>query len=152
MTASDVRVGDLALVAESGGLTRALERAFRELPAGSAESRLTHYCGRIWEVLRSSDFTTAYGLSLISLGTLEDSSNAPLASCLGAITALVTEGIERGEFNSVSPSATARLLVSSLSTRAHWCGLGASPVLSGSCSRAVAETLELVRPALGIEG
>jgi hypothetical protein len=152
MIASHSKVADLVVMAETGGLTRALERAFRELPAGSAQSRLTHYCGRIWDVLRSTDFIAAYRRGLVSSGTVQDSSSTPLACCLGAIKALVTEGIERGEFNAVSPSAIARLLVSSLFTRAHWCGEGADPALSGSCSRAVAETLELVQPALKIEG
>jgi len=149
---SDSSMGDMAVVAEPGGLTGALQRAYRELPAGSAESRLTHYCGRAWDVLRSTDFILHYRRGLVSSSALEDSLSVPLTSCLEAITALVREGIERGEFNAVSPSATARLLVSSLFARAHWCGEGANPVLSGSCSRAVTETLELVRPALNVEG
>jgi len=151
MTASDSKTRDRAAAAEPGGLTGALERAFRELPAGSAESRLTQYCGRVWDVLRGFDFVEAYRNAVGSSGPADSAIGAPLTSCLAAIATLVTEGIEGGEFCAVSPRATARLLVSSLFARAHWCRDAIDPMLSGSCSRAVAETLELVRPALSIE-
>jgi hypothetical protein len=122
------------VMTDSSGFSRALERALRELPSGSAESRLTNYCGRLWDLLRCSDCIEA----------------ASLVSCLTAIAALVTEGVDSGEFVGVSPKGTARLLVSSLFARAYWCGQGVDPLLSGSCSRAVVETLDLIWPALGV--
>jgi len=109
-------------MAGSTGVAEALERAFQELPTGSAESRLTHYCGRVWDVLRTADFVEAYRHALASGGAASAAIGAALISCLAATATLVTEGIESGEFAAVSPRVTARLLVSSLFARAHWCG------------------------------
>jgi hypothetical protein len=111
---------------------------------------LTHYCGRAWDLLRTPVFVEAYRRALMLSEPVDDLAGALLASCFTAITTLVNEGIERGEFAATSPKATARLLVSSLFARAHWCGEGFDPLLSGSCSRVVVETLDLVWPALAI--
>ena len=151
MTVNESGRGGTPAAAESVALTGALERALRELPAGSAEARLTNYCGRVWDVLRSAEFVCVYRRSLLPSGVVEESIAEPLVSCLDAIAALVAEGIERGEFEPVPPRGTARLLVSSLFARAHWCGEGIHPDLSGSCTRAVTETLDIIRPALGFQ-
>lgn len=137
------------------GVRDALERAFRELPEGSAEARLSHYCGRVWEVLRSPAFAALYRRSLVAAkgaGAERDSGEAGLAirACLDAVEELLIEGIDGGRFTTPSPHAAARLIVFSLFARAHWCGERQSPGLAGPCTRAVAETLELVWRALGV--
>ncbi|MGE0160801.1 MAG: hypothetical protein AB7T31_15465 [Gemmatimonadales bacterium] len=146
---SDSTAGSQAGAIVANELASALERAFRELPTGSAESRLRHYCGRIWDVLRASDFAEAHRRSLSSDGGAGATGSA-LASCVTAVAVLVTEGVRGGEFVAVSPKRIARVLVSSLFARAHWCAGEVDPRLSGSCTRAVAETLEVLWPALGI--
>lgn len=126
----------------------ALERAFLELPSGTARSRLTHYCGRLWDLLRSYEVVDDPRPAAGPPVALEDEVGSPLVLCLEAIAALVAEGFDRGEFASVPPRGAARLLVSSLIARARWCRQGVDPVLRGSCSRAVVETLDLIWPAL----
>ncbi len=134
---------------EAGGISAAMERAFRELPAGTSADRLAHYCGRAFDVLRATDFGVTYRTwSVVGDGA------APmreiLLACLTGTAALVLEGIDRGEFAAISPHACARLLVSSLFSRARWCGEGVELGIRGPCSRVVKETLEILWPALGV--
>jgi len=133
----------------AGELSAALERAFRELPSGRAEARLAHYCGRLWDLLRSPELIESHRRAIASGGATQDEVDALLVSCLAAVAALVTEGIGNGEFAEVSSRGVARLLVSSLFVRALWCDRGGDPRLAGTCSRTVVETLDLIRPALG---
>jgi hypothetical protein len=133
---------------EASGVSDAVERAFRELPAGSSAERLSHYCGRVFDVLRASDFGFTYRTWLLT-GSGGDGVQEILGVCLSGTAALVLEGIDRGEFSAKSPHAAARLLVSSLVARAHWCTEGLEPGIRGACSRVVKETLEILWPALG---
>lgn len=134
---------------ETGRILVALERAFAELPTGSAAERLTHFCGRLFDVLRSPDFAAACRTSRFGFGE-GDAARAVLVACLGATAALVKDGLDRGEFAAPSAGVVARLLVASLFARAHWCAESSDAGLRGVCSRAVAETLELIWPALGV--
>ena len=133
-----------------GGFADALERAFVELPAGSARARLTHYCGRLWDLLRSSDLLEPERESSGSVARVREAA-ALLEPSAAAIAALVTEGVAAGEFGAVSPRGVARLLLSSLFGRAQWCSRGVDPLLCGSCARAAVETLDLLWPALHVD-
>ena len=130
----------------------AVQRALAELPPGSAADRLAHYSGRVFDVLRSPDFTSAYRTFLLG-GRGNELASEVLLACHSTTTALLADGIERGEFaapSASSASAVARLLVSSLFARAHWCAENPVAGVRGACSRAVAETLEIIWPALGV--
>lgn len=130
-------------------LSRALDLAYRELPSGTARSRLTHYCGRLWDLLRSADLIEADRADLASPLSGDARLPSPLVSCLAALAALVSEGIDGGQFASVSAKQTARLVLAALFARAHWCRRPeVHPLLAASCSHAVVETLELIWPAL----
>ena len=130
-------------------LDTALERAFKELPTGTAADRLTHFCGRAWDILHSPSFNAAYRRTLLSPDTVGNSAGlSALKVCFTGVQELVTEGMQREEFATSCPSVVSRLLVSSLAARAHWCSEGMDPRMTGVCSRAVAETLAFVLPAL----
>lgn len=137
------------MTTELGGLAKALDLAFRELPAGPARSRLTQYCGRLWDLLRSSDLLEPERDAADSPWAPEPEIQEQLASSLTALATLVSEGIDSGQFAGVPARQTARLVLTSLLTRALWCRHpGVHPLLRGSCSHAVVETLELIWPAL----
>ena len=131
------------------GLSGALDLASRELPPGTAPSRLTHYCGRLWDLLRSADWIETDPATLPSAGASEGEILSSLVSSFETLVMLVNEGIDNGQFARVSPRGTARLILASLFARAQWCNShGVHPLLCGSCPHTVVETLEFIWPAL----
>jgi len=130
-------------------VTEALAQARRELPPGPVVEQLRNYCGRVWDVLRTPAFAEACRLSPAQEGGKE-TANGVAEACLADIHRLLVEGVRAGELRPVSCGPLARLLVSSLLARAFWCAqpdaIGSR--IAGSCTRVVAETLDVLLPAI----
>jgi hypothetical protein len=106
----------------------------------------------MWDVLRTPAFAEAYGQSL-ARHPRKDAGAAALRlieSCLTDVGRLLVLGSFSGEFRPLPHGSVARLIVSSLVARAHWCSRpqAIDPTTAGACTRVVAETLDLLLPAI----
>jgi hypothetical protein len=130
-------------------VTEALAQARRELPPGPVVEQLRNYCGRVWDVLRTPAFAEAYCQSLAQQADQEPADGV-IEACLTDIHRLLVEGVRAGELRPLSCGPLARLLVSSLLTRASWCAYPETidARIAGTCARVVAETLDVLLPAI----
>jgi hypothetical protein len=132
-------------------LTEALAQARRELPPGPVVEQLRNYCGRVWDVLRTPAFAEACRQSLVRRAG-KGAAHGAIEACLADVHRLLVAGVRAGELRPVSCGPLARLLVSSLLARACWCAypdrIGAR--IAGTCTRVVAETLDVLLPAITV--
>jgi hypothetical protein len=111
--------------------------------------QLRNYCGRVWDVLRTPVFAEACRESLVQPAG-EEAGDGVIDACLADIHCLLAEGVQAGEFRALPCGPLARLLVSSLLARAFWCAYPdrIDARIAGTCTRVVAETLEVLLPVL----
>jgi hypothetical protein len=130
-------------------VTEALAQARRELPPGSVVERLRNYCGRVWDVLCTPAFAEACRQSLAQHAD-QEGGDGVIEACLADVHRLLVEGMRAGELRPVPCGPLARLLVSSLLARAFWCACPdrIDARIAGTCTRVVAETLDVLLPAI----
>jgi len=130
-------------------VSEALAQARRQLPPGPVVEQLRNYCGRAWDVLRTPAFAEAYRQSLVRQARTEAADGA-IEACLADVHRLLVAGVRAGDFRPLPCGQVARLLVSSLLARAFWCAASdaTDARFAGTCGRVVAETLDVLLPAI----
>jgi len=108
----------------------------------------------VWEVICTPAFVDAFRRSLdpgrAREGTAREVPHL-IAGIVADIDRLLVEGAASGELRPRPRGPVARLLVSSMLIRAHWCTHSDSVDVrvAGTSTRVVAETLDLVLPSIG---
>jgi AcrR family transcriptional regulator len=131
-----------------------MARASAELPPGKAADQLRNYAGRAWEILNTPAFARIYQMVMADLPEHPELARFFAEKVSGPVRiqleVIISRGIRRGEFRSISPSGAARTLAGSLLTQAFWCNHSALWGVSegGVPSRVVPETLGLLLEGL----
>ena len=105
-------------------VARTLEGLASAAPAGPAPERLSRFLEAHWAHLRRPQFGSMYRLIMAELHQFPELTrfyaDEVSGKVIGLLAEIVLEGVERGEFRSVDPFVTARIIVSQLVHHAVW--------------------------------
>jgi AcrR family transcriptional regulator len=92
---------------------------------GTATERLHHLAAEFWGHFRTQAFQTVYRLVLGELHKFPELAQSYLdqvpTGASGTLASLIEDGMATGEFGSVAPLPTARMILGLLLTHAAWC-------------------------------
>ena len=105
-------------------VARTLEGLASAAPAGPSPERLHRFLDAHWAHLRRPQFGSLYRLIMAELHQFPELTRfyaeEVSGKVIGLLAEIVREGVERGEFRSVDPFVTARIIVSQLVHHAVW--------------------------------
>jgi AcrR family transcriptional regulator len=93
--------------------------------SGSVRDQLTTFMAQYWDFVRTPAFSVIYRVVVSELHHFPDLvefySAEVIARAQKLIAGILSRGVATGEFRSVDPTVSARMLISLFSTSAMWC-------------------------------